>query len=215
MSPPIQVGDTVLVSAGFSGENMYGESYIQWAAGRQGVVVRLYPMYPHWGSGSPINAILRVFEDNGLNACNVDVPQDQCSVVVEGPGKVVLGETHPFSPNELRQQRWAAWEARCLAADTRHQGWSNTATFLAHLYLTNEARLVQPIRALRRKDGSINPNRLAKLFHDARLAVDPWALEPPIEVPEEFKDWVRSKHHQWVNWGEVAAQVACEIKETS
>jgi len=45
-----------------------------------------------------------------------------------------------------------------------YQGWVNAATWCFNLYFFQESKLIEALRNLVRKDGTINPGRALKLF---------------------------------------------------
>lgn len=93
-------------------------------------------------------------------------------------------------------------------------GWRRFFDRQTWLYLNQEPRAHQSLKGFVRKDGSLNPNRVRKLFSDMRLRVDDWAYACPIEVPVEFAH--RSNpvaHLQQVNWPEVAADFAAQFAD--
>lgn len=51
-----------------------------------------------------------------------------------------------------------------VAADERYEGWSNSATYLADLYISQSAKAVAKVRALIDDAGIIDDRKLAKLF---------------------------------------------------
>lgn len=134
-------------------------------------------------------------------------------LVTKGPGRLELGVTHPFSERELKEQRWQAWIAKCLGHDYTHEGWSNTATWCANLALTNDRKAMDRVYALRRKDGSINPDRLAKLFYEAKLSVDPEFFEPVFDPPESWAKPNCVIKLRQIDWQEIADDIAQNAKD--
>lgn len=73
-----------------------------------------------------------------------------------------------------------------------YQGWSNSATWCFNLYFLQECKNYEALKALIRKDGTINENRAIKLFNRSNICsqIDNWC-EGDINVPEilnEFED---------------------------
>lgn len=132
-------------------------------------------------------------------------------LVAKGPGRFELGVTHPYSEEELKQQRWDAYVARVHLHDLTHQGYSNSATFLAALYLDQSTAFRAQLPGMWRKDGTVNADKVRKAFGQLGMTIDPWAYECPVEAPEEFQHYhnpIRAKLN--VNWDEVAAEFTQE-----
>lgn len=90
-----------------------------------------------------------------------------------------------FDEDDLVAERlFSFYVERCMNLDVTHEGYPNPATFLARLYIDNDAELLEKVLALRRKDGTINPERLRLAFHKAGMKVDDWAYEFHIDPPE-------------------------------
>ena len=196
----VMVGDTVRIQP-YRTATMSGVWVDGVKSGMEGMVMRLISG-DSW-IDQPTHAAIRVLLDNGQHAIVVKHELQFLDLVQKGDGTFEIGRTQPFSGAELRNQRLQAWEQRLAKVDTRYQGTSNAATFLAILYLSQAAATYQEVRALRRADGSIHPHRLQKLFYRHRLTIDAWALAPALSVPGEFQRWA----HRWrqrVNWQEVA-----------
>ena len=196
----VMVGDTVRIQP-YRTATMSGVRVPGYKSGMAGMVMRLF-LGDSW-IDQPTHAVIRVLLDNGQHAIVVKHELQFLDLVQKGDGTFEIGRTQPFSGAELRNQRLQAWEQRLAKVDTRFHGASNAATFLAILYLSQAAATIQAVRALRRADGRIHPDRLQKLFYRHRLEIDPWALAPALSVPGEFQHWA----HRWrqrVNWQEVA-----------
>lgn len=124
--------------------------------------------------------------------------------------------THPYSEEELKQQRWDAYVARVHLHDLTHQGYSNSATFLAALYLDQSTAFRAQLPGMWRKDGTVNADKVRKAFGQLGMTIDPWAYECPVEAPEEFQHYhnpIRAKLN--VNWDEVAAEFTQEKMKDS
>ena len=143
------------------------------------------------------------------------------ALVEKGPGSFIPGVSRPYSEREIKAQRFDAFLERLDAATQpdklKHQGYSNAATFLAVTYLRNDHRFAeQMVPQLRRKDGSLNPERVRKAFSTLGLRVDGWATESPIDVPGEFAHYNHGAP-MWrlnVNWPEVAEDFRAEESES-
>lgn len=200
----LTIGDTVRILP-YIVTTMSGLSVEGYLSNKLAVVTGFSKDYS-WRS-RPNLASLRVLEDDDARASTASRPLDQLALVTKGPGFFELGKTHPFSKEELQDQRWAAFVDKANSLDLQHEGFSNAATFLAWIYLNQEPKARHRLTMLVRKDGTLNPGRVEKLFVELKLAIDAWAFECPLEVPEEFKfrrNPVASK--QAVNWAEVAKQ---------
>lgn len=173
----------------------------------EGVVIDFVTRYD-WMT-EPDEARIRTIGKNDGQAWNVDHRIRELDLVQKGPGRFELGVTHPYAPWELKMERYGHVLQRFMSHDWTHQGFSNAATFLAWLYLSQEEGLVDRLRAMRRVDGTVNENKVAKLFYTARLTIDPWAYEIPFHVPAEFSGWV-SRFKPCVDWREVADQFSEE-----
>jgi hypothetical protein len=62
---------------------------------------------------------------------------------------------------------------------------------------------------MRRADGTVNPNKVKKVFMHHRLTIEPWAFECPIMVPDEFANARNPASDKLaINWDEVATEFA-------
>jgi hypothetical protein len=85
-----------------------------------------------------------------------------------------------------------------------HEGFCNAATWMFHLYFSQEACNVEAFRKLRRKDGEWNRTRVLRLFLTAGMNQGGLRMEP-------LDDWVQ---HQPINAAEVFAELKNAISET-
>lgn len=202
----LRVGDTVRVKP-YQVQSMSG----LWAeSGKSGctAIVTGFKRDYSWRSRYT-HAVLRVLSRDGQSAWQDSEPFDRLELVERGPGHFVLGQTHPFTPDELRHQRWQAFVQKLEHLDLSHQGFCNPATFLAWLYLNQEPAAHAALRGYVRKNGTINPNRVEKLFRQLKLTVDPWAFECPLDMPAEFSKHLNpAARRQRVDWQEVAGTFA-------
>lgn len=153
-------------------------------------------------SGWVVQSTKRVFVADGesLRLVRMDdcgehkfewVHPDYARLVTKGRGQFEYGVDIPFSKLQLAQQRYQVFKDRVdramlqVVADG-YQGYPNAATFLAALYLRQEPKFHAQLGYLRRKDGTVNPKKVQKAFHDLRLKVDEWAYACPVDVPDEF-----------------------------
>lgn len=118
-----------------------------------------------------------------------------------GDGKVpVPGTDYQLSLKERYDAKWKV-------TDHQYQGWSNPATFLAHVYLRTDARHYEQVRSMRRANGTVNPVRLQNYFSKQRdLSIDDWAQHHEL-FPE------RSEYSYRPNWAEVAQEFNAVFKE--
>lgn len=205
-------GDTVRIKD-YLVTNLYGQDYPGRYCGKQGVVIKLYEQ-GRWPLFADVT--LRVMADDLSSAVEALVPSQHLELVERGPGFFKLGQTHPFSEQELSEQRWERYVQACQAAELTHEGFANPATFLAWMYLNQEPSAHHRLCQFVRKDGRINPNKVQKLFSDSKLDVDAWAYEFPVPVPAEFaaKRWGHPiAERLQVNWQEVADTIARSLGE--
>lgn len=104
----------------------------------------------------------------------------------------------PLSNQELYQKRREVFNHQVSLLDQSFEGFANAATYLAWLYLNNEPRFHNWLQGNRRKDGSVNPNKVQKEFLRMGIEIDDWASQPIIST-EEFK-----APPPKINWREVA-----------
>lgn len=167
--------------------------------GQQGVVTRVWKKY-EWGYWC---CAVRLF--NGKSRSFDDHGHEQVKLVRQGDGTCVPGVTYPFNEDELRQQRWAALLFKLKAADNRTEGYCNPATHLAALLLRNDSSAVRQLEGMRRKDGTVNVNKVRGVFRQCRLELDPWVFAPKLDIPAEFQHWSWRNHAGLdVDWNEVA-----------
>lgn len=209
-----EIGDTVYVNP-YKTRNMNGELVEGWPSGKTGIILKLTKKYD-W-QRAPTGVNLRIMSDDGRNAESAWMcPIEHLTLVSKGPGRVELGVTHPFSQDELREQRWEAYVEAAHAADLTHQEFCNQATFMAHLYLDQDTRFRKELPSLWRKDGTVNPDKVRKAFHRLGLQVDPEVFECPVEAPEEFRlrpNPIAGKLN--IDWDEVAAEFTRDTVEDS
>lgn len=132
-------------------------------------------------------------------------------LVTKGSGRYIEGVSTPYSQRELDIQEFEALKAKVLKALKErgtHEGWCNPATWVVALNIKNDLPTARAVYALRRKDGTRNPMRLRKTFWDhfrKREVVEPWMLEPPIDIPARFKNWAMPEVQRRlaVDWAEI------------
>jgi len=203
----LSVGDTVRVKP-YQTQSMCGLWSTGYKSGLTAIVTGFKKDYD-WRT-IPNIAILRLINKDGEDAYQDSHPISELTVIEKGPGRFELGVTHPLLKDELKKLRYMSVYEKIHSFDLRTQGFSNAATYLADLYLSQDPRAQDQIKGMVRKDGSINPKKVAKLFYQLKLKIDPWALQRPIDPPEEFRNHsFHDSHLYQVHWDEVAkAQVA-------
>lgn len=114
---------------------------------------------------------------------------EELILITKGNGTAVEGFDYQITPKEELERAFSFYVERCMNLDVTHEGYPNPATFLARLYIDNDAELLEKVLALRRKNGTINPERLRLAFHKAGMKVDDWAYEFRIDPPEGCEAW--------------------------
>lgn len=129
-----------------------------------------------------------------------------------GPGSYIDGVSLPYSTAELMRMEFDALVGQIhKALDERgtHEGWSNPATWAMVLAIDNNKHLLEAVRSLRRRDGTINTARLRKLvWRTLRKdeVIEPWMRQPPIDVPGKFRHWAMPcvQRRLALDWDEVS-----------
>lgn len=132
-------------------------------------------------------------------------------LTTKGPGRYIDGVSLPYSQSELDLQEFEALKIKALQAiEDRgtHEGWSNPATWAVALSLKNDSACARAAYALRRKDETRNVQRLRRVFWDhfrKKEVVEPWMLEPPIDIPDKFarRAMPEVARRLAVNWAEI------------
>jgi len=183
---------------------MRGDCIEIWASRRIGWIDGVVPGEYSWSGSKYRVVILPNIQSWNHQSDSIEyVPIDTVSLLAKGDGKrPVPGLTYPFLPVQLRDIAYFEWDWLMRHTDHRHNGFDNLATHLAWLYLNNESKALQAVRRQYRKDGSVNPNKVAKIFKEHGLKIDDWALEPQIDPPAGIRVW--DKHRPHVNWEQVA-----------
>lgn len=210
----LQPGDVVRVTRYMVDRlSALGPMHDESVEGREAVVISLnQKCEPYLG---PRSVSLRLLENNQNSPHWISFdryPADDWSaeLVRRGRGFVTAGVDYQLSPNEAQDLRFEELKRRLHSIDWSYQGYSNAPTFLAALYLRNHAPFMASLASLRRRDGTINPNKVERAFRDARLSVDPWAYCFPIDIPDEFKHHSLGRYQPQVKWSEVAADFTAE-----
>ena len=195
------IGDKVRISAKYRA----GE----WYHGLEGYISKKVERSPY----APDYQITYYFLDNysGLKSNVIEVPNFIIELIEKGDGSMpVVGKQIPVPDwfwnvkpmydyiNKLKRFR----------ASHPFEGFTNGATYLATLYLSNDFKAYSALKTMRRKDGTLNANKVKKLFYQRGLSVDDWALELELDPPQEFKDYGEiTRLKPAVNWSEVAESV--------
>lgn len=200
----IAAGDTVRIRP-YTEKNMHGEPYEGCMGNVVGVVTDLYSQYKFFKE--PNMASIRYFEGDQERAFSCSRPLDELDIVSKGNGEFILGITQPFSKRELYEQRLEAFDAKIKATVVKWEGWDNAATHQTFLALNTTEEASRRVNAIRRKDGSVNINKLRDIFYQMGLSVADWALEPIIDVPSEFKfEIARRGWCQRIDWDSIAEE---------
>ena len=88
-----------------------------------------------------------------------------------------------------------------------HEGFSNAATWMFHLYFSQERCNVEAFRKLRRKDGEWNTTRVLRLFLTASMNQGGLRMEP-------LDEWVWDDGKRPINAAEVFAELKRAVSET-
>lgn len=214
--PKFEPGDKVSILEHRRAPELYPDRVYAEPASEGWVVAGHAPLSRPWQNKWMLE---RIDPDNG-EATRTFINGGYMALVEKGPGSFIPGVSRPYSEREIKAQRFVAFLARLDAATQpdklKHQGYSNAATFLAVTYLRNDPRFAeQMVPQLRRKDGSLNPERVRKAFSTLGLRVDKWAYESPIDVSGEFAMYNLGRP-MWrlnVNWPEVAEDFRAEESE--
>ena len=132
------------------------------------------------------------------------------TLIEKGDGKPPIpGITYPFLPFHDLWIKIGHIKYQLDHTSFAFEGFTNSATYLAHLYIMNDRQALATCRLARRKCGTINPNNVRKAFKDSRLRVDDWALELPDCIPTDllYMSSVWDKYRPRVNWQEVANNI--------
>jgi hypothetical protein len=128
---------------------------------------------------------------------------DARHVLVESIGDgqpPVPGKDFPLSKKEIFDERFAS-------RDHRFEGFSNPATYLAHLYLRANSKHFSSVCAMKRANGTVNPVRVQNYFaKQPDLSIDEWARYPD-GFPEQMA------YYFTVDWVEVAGEFNTLLKE--
>ena len=203
-----QIGDVVSVAEYRSNPGMNGSTWLEPSIAR--VVILSVGKKYQWQRNNEYATVREIqapSDEYAHSNTRWGVSLEHVSLVAKGSGSVTPGVDYEFTPEELRQQRFEAYKAKLAAVDQSHEGWTNAATWMAHLYLTQESAFHGWLKQNRRKDGTVNVNKLRKLFSQSGIKLDAWVLEAPIDPPAEFVGYAHP-YMPRVNWEELAADLA-------
>lgn len=195
MNPTIEIGDTVRILPRYvESARCQGQSLLTRESGHIGFVVDSVV------SHGTRKLIVRYLPEDAYDASFVTLFPYCLRLIAKGDGS---SEPFVLSPREVYLNRLYEHQAKLAACDVSHQGFSNAATFLAVLYLKNDAKALAEVIALQRKDGTVNPDKLNKLFYRNGFTIDAWAYESPIKTPEALEG-VQFRLRNSIDWQEVA-----------
>jgi hypothetical protein len=129
----------------------------------------------------------------------------------KGDGTFIPGVHLPLSPRLILRGRIEKVRDRFVNTPVpKHEGFCNAATWMAHMLLAQESCTRGHVEQMRRKDGTVNPDKIKKLFSDLRLKLEGWVTEPHIEIPEDLRGVVLPGRESrlGVNWQELAHEFA-------
>lgn len=185
--------------------------------GKQAIVVKITPVKSNFSRSDTNTYELRYLTGNVGNVDWISITHYGCLdrfhsyghkefvIVKNGHGEPVEGVDYQLTEHEYWKIRWAKFVATLTF---EYEGWRNSATYLAYLYLNNEGKFHNMLPKLRRKDGTINPSKVEKAFKELKLEIDDWAYECPKGCPKEFQLHIDSylRKFNQINWQEVADQ---------
>jgi hypothetical protein len=138
-----------------------------------------------------------------------DDSQEGMELISKGDGTCIPGVHYQLNEKELVRQRWDAFDAVHKTVDYRHNDWSNAASWMANMYLTQEKRHADAILQMKRKDGTVNPAKIEKYFYRSGLRLEDWVFKCKLDVPEEFGRWgFRVRTPTMPDWQEIADEFA-------
>jgi len=203
----IEVGDTVAIKEHQRAPKLYPSDFYTVPASGGWTVCRIDREYT-WG---PYTAYLYKYEAGRYDYRSEFCAFQYLSIESKGNGAFVPGETIPLSEELIYRGRCE--EIRQRFANTpvpEHEGFVNSATWLACFLLSQDTRTSGYVSQLRRKDGTINPDKMRKLFSDFQLKLEEWVSEPHIEIPEDLRriHLPDKDRRLGVDWQEVAEEFA-------
>ena len=194
MNPTIDIGDTVRILPRYhSSVRCQGHTEKDSSSDQIGIVVRKHEYHSH-------ELLVRYLPFGNYSSWLTAVPLKGLSLLAKGDGEA---KWFFEGRGEAMDRQRAEHQAKLDACDVSHQGFSNAATFLACLYINNDARALAEVQSFQRKDGTVNPNKVNKLFHRRGFVIDAWAYESPIKTPEALEG-VQFRLRSNINWQEVA-----------
>ena len=214
-APDFAVGDTVRIIEHKTAPCLYPDRVYTVEASGGWVIdqINLGRAWPYGGW----RANLSKFVEGDYDYKWQNVSSQQMELVKKGDGTFIPGVTLPPTPKLIWDARVAELQKRWEDSPTpTHEGFCNAATWQTVLWLNQDPRTERRIPGMRRKDGTVNPSKMEKLFRELKLQLEDWVRLPHIEIPEDMK---RVYLHNWqkrlgVNWEEVAGEFAAEPAPT-
>lgn len=199
---------------------LYGDHILVSSSGKEGFVVGFSKDYD-WRH-EPNQAQVRLMYEQDPEtgefhyAYNMAIDLVHLEVVEAVAREVIVGKTCPYSRQELQEMFVAQQLEKIEQHDFKVEGYKNMATYLAAVYLNQNSQFHRQLDSLRRANGTINPNKVAKAFTQLGLSIDSQAFEPPIvlSTPERFRYQAivqALNKHQAVDWDEVAEDFSVEL----
>lgn len=210
-SEVIEIGDLVKVRDFKSlSRRCQGQYEDSWMSGKEGLVMSIGPLWnydwcKHYRDAA---SILFCPADNYGDAWESKVAIENLILLKKGNGRYPrMGFEYPIPPAIERLCRLYDWDWKMRHHDHSHEGFSNAATYLAWVYIKNDQRCLSAVVSQRRKNGTINPDKVRKIFYQHNLRVDDWAFNYPIDLPELLNHSLITRWKPKVNWLEVAGNL--------
>jgi hypothetical protein len=204
----IEIGDLVKVKD-FKSLSMrcQGQYEDNWASGKEGFVVSICPLWDYDWYKHHRDAARILINTGGEydNAYVIKAVIKNLIVLKKGNGRVPrMGFEYPIPPFIERLCKLYDWDWKMRHHDHSYEGFVNAATFLAWFYIKNDQKCLNAVTSQRRKNGTINPEKIRKMFYQYKLKVDDWAFEHPIKPPEGYNHVLVDRWKPKVNWLEIA-----------
>lgn len=205
---PFKPGDRLKVKP-YKTQSMNGEWWDGYMVGRECWVIGFGRSYnrkckPNTPLSGFDEAQVVYMPEHGKE-CYTWVDIELLELVEVGKGRPpLIGIDTPLPEYYVEHTPVEDWLYRFRNFNQTYEGFTNAATYLADLSLRNDRIAMCSLPHLRRKDGSINPSKIAKLFSQRKLSVDEWALELPIDPLEGWVNSWLTRFKPKINWVEVA-----------
>lgn len=206
----LKPGDKVKISP-YKVQSMRYQGQLEnaWASNMEGWIVSLKKSRT-WMASDDSALIVVMPTDDYSREMYITESLDVVQLLEAGKNRLpLIGIDTPLPEYYARHTIYEDYEYKDRKADKRFQGYTNAATHLAALYLANDYGAYQALHRERRADGTINPNKVEKIFKQFKLVVDAWAFEPFIPFPH---NWNGPTHvyKPRINWAEVAEDFSAE-----